>query len=153
MNSTSINSLKLLYISQLNVLGFVLFLVKIGLGLLISLFLIMIVVFIFQIKNNKPLAILNEKGIWLRSYKFIPWEYIDRISEFQPKYAPLAPMTIAIWIKKNPSVVKKLSWQVKAGIFFSKFTGYQHITFGTMRVDENLKIIKFAQKQLSEFDN
>ncbi len=138
---------------NVKVLSFLFFLVKpiafIFMGLTIFLFSIILFTFLSFSKNN-VMAVVNEKGLKLKFYNFIPWEYVERIEEYKSSYSPQAPIQLALWLKTDKQTRKNLSFSAKMGIFWSKITGYQHITFGGMDSEENLRILEFAQDCLKK---
>lgn len=135
------------------ILSFLNFLLKIiSFGAIV--FFVVIILFvlysIISIKKNNIIAIINEQGLKLKFYNFIPWEYVDRVERFQPKYSLKAPIQIALWIRSDKEIRKHLSIGTKMGIFWSKITGYQHITVGSIDSEQNLKILEFAQECLKK---
>jgi hypothetical protein len=94
---------------------------------------------IFYIFDNRLAAILSEKGIWVKYYKFILWE---NITEFDD---------LGWYISINVGDPKLLSKQAdlggKVAIFWSKIFGYHHINISNITVS-NEEIISFASKYI-----
>jgi hypothetical protein len=135
------------------ILSFLNFLLKIASFGLIAFFgsgILFALYALISLKINNVLGVVNEQGLKLKYYNFIPWEYVDKIETYQSKNSPMAPVQLALWIRLDKEIRKHLSIGAKMGIFWSKITGYQHITFGSMDSEENLRILEFAQECLKK---
>ncbi len=135
------------------VISFFWFLFKIALyifiGSMVFIGPLILYLFVSNYKNN-IVARANKDGVWIKYHNFIPWEYIEKVEEFLPSYSPNAQVQAALWIKFDPLIRKKLSIGTRMGIFWSKVTGYQHITTGSMDGVKTLEFIRFAQDCLKK---
>jgi len=126
----------------------VLFLMKILLSIT---FVISILIFIcipFQ-KINVPNAILNQDGIWIKHYGFIPWKDIKEIA----KYTYGTPIEIVgIQVKYPDLLSKQASFGGKCGIFWSKIFGYYHISIGSPEITSD-EILYFANKYITDISH
>lgn len=116
-------------------------------SLLISLALFFLIGFFYAsivLKYNKPMAILDENGIWIKDYGFIDWNNISAMKTF---IAPMTPIeVIGINLKDIAIQYKQSTWQGKLNFFWAKlFNRHYHIVLSNLEL-ENYKIINFAKQ-------
>lgn len=104
-------------------------------------------IYTFLIDPNIPAAILNEDGIWVKNYCFIPWQDIDEIAPYTFGNVPIE--SIGIRVKDRSKLSKKSAFAGKCGVFWSRIFGYPHIIISNITVD-NDQVISFAQQFISK---
>lgn len=93
----------------------------------------------FKMKNNDPIVILNQNGIWMKHYGLISWEDIEEIAPYLFLKAPIE--TIGIQVKNTSLLLKQSSFNGKMGIFWSKIFKRPHII-----LEKNDEILNFAKR-------
>jgi hypothetical protein len=119
-------------------------------SILVLLIIIMIMTLIHTFilsKSNEPQARLNEKGIWIKYFGFVPWHEIDELSEYRVPGTPLA--TIAIYVHNLKKISKQASFNGKLKVFWSKIFGYPAIIIADMTMD-NDQVISFAHRFMTK---
>jgi hypothetical protein len=115
--------------------------------LLIAIFLIGIIYAIYLILSKQhTTAMLDQNGIWVRFFGFIPW---DDVIYFNTWIVPGTPLeTIAIQVKDPNSLFKQASFNGKVSLFWSKIFNNPHITIANITVPNEV-IISFARNYIS----
>ncbi|MFA5074701.1 MAG: hypothetical protein WC436_01205 [Candidatus Babeliales bacterium] len=137
--------------SSFNGSNFFLFLVILFLKIIlcfgIAIFIIGTIYSIFLLLSKIPATIIDQNGIWIKYYNFIPWENIDQVS-----CCPIAGNIESICIKvKNPNLaVKNSDWQGKMNFFWAKlFKREYHIFISNVDINNN-DILLFIKNILTE---
>ena len=116
---------------------------QIILGFFLVLFIFALIFYFYLQRKNEPVAILNEEGIWVQHFGFIPWNEVEEVAPYINPGAPLISVGIRV---KDPA---KLSAQAhffgKCGVFWSKRFGYPPIILAALDVD-NDQVISFAHR-------
>jgi len=112
----------------------------------IGLFLIGTIVAFFVARYKGAAAILDQNGIWIRHYNFIPWKNIE---EFAPYMVGGKLEAIGIQVKDPKILFKQSNLGGKIGIFWTKLFGTPHITLSNLDT-ENETIIVFAHRYLKQ---
>lgn len=98
---------------------------------------------IFWLAIKGPIAVLNQKGIWVRNFGFINWR---EISEFGIYKTPSAPIeTIAIRVNNLSLLQQQATFSGKCAIFWSKIFGYPPV-FLASTAARNYEILVFAKR-------
>lgn len=117
----------------------------------LSFFVIGLVLSLFSIDTRTPVAVLDQKGIWVNHYGFVPWENIDVIMPY-PIGGTNMLGGLGIMVKDPNIFLGQADRQGKVGLFWAKFFGYFHITYyhiNISNVDVPIgEIISFAQEQM-----
>jgi len=96
----------------------------------------------FVMIEKRPVVILNQMGIWIKHYNFIPWKDIEILTSY-PIAGTLEGLGIVV---KNP---KKLSKQSnihgKLSMFWAKLFNSYHATLSNIDTP-NEEIISFYQQ-------
>lgn len=122
---------------------FIVLLLEIVIFLIIVLFVLGFLFLLFDFFSNKPVVVLNSKGLSFRYYCFVYW---DDILEIQPYYMG-GGETLGIRVKNLDILFKKSKLSGKIGIFWSKIFGYHHINISNITFP-NEEIISFASKYI-----
>jgi hypothetical protein len=98
----------------------------------------------FQIKDEAPMAILNERGIWVRQYGLINWEDISEIGIYMMLDDKLASIGIRVYDEQKLSQ-QAFSWVGKSQVFVSRICGHPSITLCNLAIENHL-ILDFARQ-------
>jgi hypothetical protein len=121
---------------------FILLLIKSFLYFFTGVFTLTAVYAIFCIYRNKPTAILDENGIWINHFGFIPWNDIDKITLYPLDYGNIN--LIGIMVKDPKMISKQSDWEGKLNLFWAKIFGYYHIRISHTSANES--ILSFASQ-------
>lgn len=116
---------------------------KVFVSLIILFFFIGFLFTLFEFLSNKPIMILNSKGILFKYYCFVSW---DNILEIRPYYMG-AGEALGIRVKNLDILFRNSKFSGKVAIFWSKIFGYHHINISNITVF-NEEIILFARKYI-----
>ncbi len=131
-------------------LGFVIFLLtKIVLGLFIMILVVIVAWLKYLVKRDSPLAILNQEGLWLYQFGFIPWEDITEFSAYQALGNTKAGEIIGIRYKNSLKIFRQADWGGKMGIFWAWVFRYHHARLAGIDIP-NEEVVSFAQKYLKK---
>jgi hypothetical protein len=101
----------------------------------------------FMLKDNAPYLVMDERGMTLKYYGFIPWENIQSIN-FTPK-GFLAGQLIDVWFKDNKLVYKQASWQGKMNLLWARIFKYAPARIAGLSVPTT-EIVAFAHQYLTK---
>ena len=106
-----------------NFLGFLItILIKFIFGFLTATFIFALIHLILLIKSETPLAILNNKGIWINHYGFINWNTI-LIMEFSAMPGGNNSSTISLKINDISQLSKQTDWYGWVELSWARFFG------------------------------
>ncbi len=113
---------------------------------LVSLFFLLITCYSLHLLIvGRKVAELNEKGIWVNGYGFIPWNEIDEFYTYYPK-GPVE--IIGICVKDLSKLSNQVSFFVRVGIPVAKFFKRRpHITISSIAID-NQVVVDFAKRHM-----
>lgn len=114
---------------------------------IMDLFIVSVVYTPFTIFSKGVLAMLDEKGIWVKNFGFIPWDNIVVFKAYRPTKRSLTG--IGIMVKNTLLLSKQSNIRGKFGIFWAKFFGLYHITI-LVPLILNESIIVFAQHHMDK---
>lgn len=121
--------------------------IKIGLFMIAGLFLQGLIFALTIYMSNKPLAIIDEHGIWVRYFNLIPWDCIEDIGTYRTPSTPIE--VVSLKLSDYKTVFKNASLAGKIGLLFSRLFGYPPILIANMKLDadlDNETIIAFARQ-------
>lgn len=110
-------------------------------------FLVAFIMFTFQVLSKKPMAVVNDKGIYIPAFGVISWQNIDEIRTFSTN-------SIGISVKSNFDLNKRASWLGKVELFFTKLFGCPPIILDNVSVKfdivsslvQQMKLIQISVK-------
>jgi hypothetical protein len=100
-------------------------------ALLTFFFLVVFAMFTFQVLSKKPMAVINDKGIYIPAFGVIPWQDIDEIR-------PFFANSIGISVKSNFDLNKRASIAGKLGLFWAKLFGCPPIILDNVSVKHDI---------------
>lgn len=115
--------------------GLLLFFVVLSLSILYA---------IFFLNFEDPILILEEDGMWVKHFGFVPWWNIDVIIN----YTYGTPIEIlGISFKETSTIYKQASLTGKVYILFAKIFGSYHINFANLTIAHE-EIISIASEYM-----
>lgn len=93
--------------------------------------------------KDEPAARLDQNGIWVKYFGFIPWSEIDIFDYYKFPGAPL--IGIGIRVKSTKRLAKQASFSGLMGIFWSKIFGYPPIIIFNTSIDSE-QIMAFGRR-------
>jgi len=118
---------------------------------LIVLFLIIMIITVLYglwIRNDdQPVAILDEKGIWMSRHGLIYW---DEIKDVVIYHGPSPEIRlVGIWLNDPANISRQSTFSGKMELFWPKIFSYPHITISNITTDVD-EVVRFAQSHLSK---
>lgn len=130
--------------------SFIIFLIEGGIKLFfylaIGVLSFSVLYYCFFLSFKVPAAILDQNGIWVKNYNFIPWSNVE---VFAPYIMFGDSEVVGIRVKDVQDLSKKASFNGKLSILWSKISGYPHIMLSNLAV-ENKDVITFAHRYLKQ---
>ncbi|MCK5633217.1 hypothetical protein KAH94_05675 [bacterium] len=103
----------------------------------------------FMMRYKGPASILDENGIWVKNYNFVPWEDIEKVDLFS---FGNAPKCLGIWVKDRETLSDQSNVTGKIAIFFTKIFKTPHISLGNLDKEYD-ELIVFAHRYWKKSDN
>jgi len=100
---------------------------------------------VFVLMDKRPLAILNQEGIWVKYYGFIPWDQVLEMAPYTIATTPI--LALGIRIRDVSLLSKQAMITAKWGLLSAQFFGYPHITLANMTHGYE-EIMLFARKYM-----
>ena len=126
----SFSQANIIFFPSLPFLDFLVFsAIRVVISALIALFTLGIIYYFVGILYKGPAVILDEKGIWVKHYNFIPKESIE---EFYPYQISGTLGCIGIKVKDTEFLSKQSDLNGKIGIFWAKLFNSYHINLANL---------------------
>lgn len=118
------------YYARIGVQGFLIFVTVSTLGaILYSMWLM---------KDNLPMAILDQEGIWVMRYGFIPWQEVKEVSLY---YVPSTPLeSVGIRVHDPVKIARQSTLSGKATFWYSKIFQYPPIILANSDIDNEIVV-------------
>ena len=129
------------------VIGFYLSFLIQSILIIFAALLLFVFIYASRLDYNIPAAILNEEGIWVKNYCFVPWQDIDEIAPYSLGSMPIE--SIGIRVKDRAKLSKKSGFGGKSAVFWSRIFGYPQIIISNIAVD-NDQVISFAKQFINK---
>lgn len=109
---------------------------------------VMIVLFILglffgalEFINNKPAAVINKKGMWVKHFGFIEWDNIQQVEIYKVYNTPME--SVGIRVKDTQLLSRQAQFFGKMAVMWSKIFGYPPILLSNLEC-ENRHVVCFA---------
>lgn len=116
-------------------------------GLIIIFIILLIAAFLFNcwiFFDKKPVAIIDEKGIWFKDHGFVSWSDIEHIDVYTVGNTPME--VVGVRLKDITKISKQSRWPGKLRLFWSRlFKHNAHIDLSNLNIS-NEKIVEFARQ-------
>jgi hypothetical protein len=113
----------------------------IGIGLLL-----LFAFFSYVFTYKGPAVVLDQRGIWIRHFNFIPWENVEKMNPYIIWGTPVE--RIGIRIKDVTAVYRDSERLGKMGLMWTRHFGPYHITLTPLDI-ENETLMRFFQQHVS----
>lgn len=120
---------------------------RVGIQSLIVFFIVMLflalIYNIWLIKDDQPVAVLKQEGIWIMRHGFISWQDIQEVAIY--KNPGISIKSIGIRLKYPAKIAQQSSFGGKCAFFWARICGYPHIILANIDL-ENEYVLDYAQR-------